>query len=264
MYLFKYSMNLWTFGDSFAHYTPYNIWMKQVALAADTTLHCYGEGGTSLDYTYEQFNKNRHNIQENDILIFALTDTSRRWFLRGDLKDIIWRTSRTKTDEDTAIENYMKYLDNEQVHSTHFINFMYNLHYFTQSKNIHTILLPCFDSTLNWILTNKNKFPLFHIADTSLMTISQNEFEDHNFLYYYTSTIQGDLRRCHFIESNHTVLATKLIDNITKKKPLTLKQGFVEGVLNKTTLTDTEFSKQELFDVHLIPEQEYWNRTSLL
>lgn len=253
-------MNLWTFGDSFAHYTPYNVWMKQIADLTNTTLHCYGEGGTSLDYTYEQFNQCRQNIQDNDILILALTDTSRRWFLRGSLKDTIWLAGRNKTDEDAAIENYMRYLDNDQVHDIHFTNFMYNLHHFTKIRNTHTILLPCFDSTLNWIMANKAKFPLFYVADTSLMTISHKEFEDHNFLYHYTTIIQGDLRRCHIIESNHTILAQKLYENIHNKKPLTLNQGFVEGVLNKDTLKNIEFSKQELFNVHLIPEQEYWNR----
>jgi len=68
------------------------------------------------------------------------------------------------------------------------------------------------------------------------------------------------LRRCHFIKSNHDILADKLFNNIRNNKRLNLNQGFVEAVLTKDTLKDIKFSEQELFDVHLIPEREYWDR----
>lgn len=250
---------LWIFGDSFAHYTPYNIWAKQIVELTNANPQYYGEGGTSLEYTYEKFNEQRNNIQDNDIIVLALTDINRRWFLRDNLKDTIWMIMSQNNETGNAIENYLKYLNNESLFPVYLTNFMCNLEYLTKKKNTHTIVLPCFDTTLHWLISHKELFPSVHVADKSLMSISQREFEDPNLLQHYTNVVQGDLRRCHLIESNHSVMANILYNNIKNNEPLLLK-GFVEGVLNKHTLTNTDFSHQELFDVHLIPEREYWDR----
>jgi len=251
---------VWIFGDSFAHYTPYEIWIKQLADQLEVNAQYFGEGGTSLEYTYEKFNLQRNNIQDNDILIFALTDTNRRWLLRDNLKDTIWMIISQNNEQANAAENYLKYLNNTTAYDTYLINFLYNLHDFTKKKKTHTVILPCFDTTLSLLNSNRNQFPLITIADRSLMSISSNEFKDPAMINYYTTVVQGDLRRCHFIKSNHDILADKLFNNIRNNKRLNLNQGFVEAVLTKDTLKDIKFSEQELFDVHLIPEREYWDR----
>ena len=250
---------LWIFGDSFAHYTPHDIWIQQLRDLTDTKPQYFGEGGTSMEYTYEKFNQQRNNIQDEDIIIIALTDINRRWFLRDNLKDTIWMIMSQDTEESKAVEAYLKCLNNP-IHEVYLTNFMHNLEYLTKQKRTRTIILPCFDSTLNWLLSNKLQFPSITVADRSLLSISENEFKDPQLLPLYTQVVQGDLRRCHFIKSNHTILAEKLADTINNKKPLTLSQGFVEGVLTKDTLKDTDFSHKELFDVHIIPEREYWDR----
>lgn len=256
--------SIWIFGDSFAHYTPYDIWCKRIGELADATPYYFGEGGTSLEYTYEKFNDNRSHIKSNDIIILALTDINRRWFLRENLKDSIWDLMSQKTPIAEAITAQQKYLNCISIHETYFSNFLYNLEYLTRSRHTHTIILPCFDTTLNSLNLMKTDIPSIHIADRSLLDISTREFEDPSLLQHYTNTIQGDLRRCHFIKSNHYILADKLYENITTKKSLSLRKGFVEGVLNKNSLKSEEFAHSELYDVHLIPEHEYWDRTSLL
>lgn len=246
-------VNVWIFGDSFAHYSPYNLWFNQIVTKLNLIPRYYGLGGTSLGYTFDRFRQVRNEIQTHDVIIMALSDINRKWFYKDYPSKTLWEILNSDTCHSKAVEQYLKYLENNTVNTTYFTNFLYNLHNVTEKLNTHTILLPGFNTTLNELNFQRSSFPSFQISDCSLVDISSDEFKDKDFLNKYMLNLEGgDLRRCHFIEANHNVLADKIIDNILNKKPLLFKQGFVKSILDKNALTDINFCRNELFDVHLV------------
>ena len=260
-------MTVWIFGDSFAHLIDntlmesHNQWEFQIANRLNQPLRCFGDGGTSLDFTYEKFNSVRDEIQENDILIIALTDLDRRWFFRDrPTESCVWAKDKFKNNnnEFEAFKKYALYLNHREIYKTYLIDFLYNVSFLTMEKNLHTIILPCFSDTFNIIEGKKTNFPLFNIPNNFLFEISNSEFTE-NFLKLGGMLLLGsqDLRLNHFIKSNHDVLADKLYNNIINKIPLDFTQGFIKNIVDTNNLKDIEFSKKELFNIHLF---EYnWN-----
>lgn len=246
---------IWVFGDSYAEDAK---WAQIISNNLDMPVTCLGLGGSSIDYTYKTFNDYRNQIKNEDIVIVATTHLSRRWFFKDQPRETTFFYYLYDTNEcSEKFKYYINYLTNNDVYNTYLINFLYNIEYLTKQLNLHTILLPCFDDTDNFFKNIPQETPL-NIAHGDFYKISLNEF-DPKFLNSYSihQYIQQELRLNHMIKTNHTILANKIIDNIKIKKPIDLTTGFVTNVLNAKTLKDIDFSKQELFDVHL--NDAFWN-----
>lgn len=217
---------LWVFGDSFADKTTStNTWVDQVAATLNCNPKFLAVGGSGVSYTYEQFNRYREQIQDNDILIFALTEITRHWFDRNNISETIWVIMDRQDESTKAIEHYLKYLDNDAVDKEHLNNFLYNLHYLTKKKNTITIILPSFDYMSQLLNERKDKFPLFRIADRSLFQVSTEEY---NGMFDKQNIVNSgyDTRVCHLMDANHTILANKIVNNVKSNEPIALN-GFV-------------------------------------
>lgn len=253
-------MTVWVFGDSFVHldHRPDDLWMKQVANDLNEPLNCFGLGGTAIEYTYFKFNEYRTSIQENDTVIVALTDINRRWFFRDKPQEAV-KAYSLEGDKDT-VEAYKYYGMYLMQHTdpiyTYLYNFVSNLNYITEKLNLHTIVLFCFSDIEN--LAKINEFSNINFATGNLFQVCYNEFKE-SFITKYglLNYAQNDLRRCHLTYSNHTILKNKIINHIKNKTPINLNEGFITNILDKHSLTDIEFSKQELFNIHLDPS--IWN-----
>ena len=234
--------------------------MNQVANKTRQELICLGDDGTSPDYTYYKFNEIRHQILDNDIIIIALTDINRRWFLHDNPADTIWNIIARSETVSEALEKYLRYLNNKDVHDVYLFNFLVNLHRTTEKLNTHTIILPCFESVNDYTKGSKEyyDFTRFHIARGYLYDVALKEFEPDFFNSYHVLKYgQRDLRCNHLMKSNHTILANKIVDNIRRNIPIDLNRGFVTNILNKEKLKNKEFSASELFDIHL--DDNVWN-----
>lgn len=272
--------NVWVLGNSFSNQSRNdNTWMKQVADRLEYTPHYLAVGGTSLDYTYKTFNDIRPQVLDNDVLILTLTDLNRRWMFKDNPEDAIWTkinvddkqamTSRRwvtkgetwelvdrEYDSINAVNEYLTYLDNPALQDVYLLNFLHNLQYFVKKHQVHIILLSCFEGIHDALTMYKTQFPLLHIGDKSLISISKEEFEPGEFERSGIMRNIFDLRLNHITRTNHDVMSNKLVDNIKNNEPITLRNGFIKGFLNCEVIQGLEFSNSEGFNVH---QAEYYD-----
>lgn len=253
-------MTIWSFGGSFSITLTGvdDTWQQQLTKKLDIPINYMGLGGSSLDYTYKKFNSVRNEIEKNDILVLTLPDIDRRWFIKDKPEESNWNWVSREDRNHESMKYFLVYLNNTEPYEIYFLNFLYNLHNFTKKLNLHTILLPCFNDTLEILQKRKDQFPQFFIANGALDQINRDEF-DQKFLddYGYIKYGENDLRINHMIKSNHTILADKLLQSIKEKTNINLKDTFVKSILNRQSFKDVNFSKDELFNVHL--NEWAWN-----
>jgi len=238
---------IWTFGDSFAkHFKESKYfnhldqsYVEQVSRALDQSVKSFAKPLLTLEHTYENFNKLRNELSKKDIVIVALTNVDRRYF---------WKNQPLKTlylndNEQDAVNYYREYLSNQlELQATFLENFLYNLNALTKKLELHTIVMPSFNDS-NVILKTFNNFDYLHISNCSLAEVSFKEFKPGHMI----TDMMDDLRVNHLCRNNHTILAKKIINNITNKDPLDLTFGFESDFLTNQMLKDPEFTKDQMF-----------------
>lgn len=239
---------VWTFGDSFI--AGYNVkhanklWTAQVADKIHYRLELRGMVGSSLSYMYEQFNNIRDNVKNNDVVIIAPTELSRKWLVRERPDDgpIFNAAQLGTTKQQKAVMNYIMNLQNLEIEKNYLINFLYGLHYLTEQKKLHTIVLTTFKETAE-VINNEN-LPLFHISDGLLCdNVQREEFEPkvyENWMRFHFV----DCRPNHLCRSNHEVMAKKILDNIQNNEIINLNTGFHKEIIQHNT---KHFCDYELF-----------------
>lgn len=240
---------VWIFGDSFADVgfcanndSNMYTWMQEVPYQLNYTARFLAKGGTSLEYTYEQFNLVRSQIQPCDVIIIALTCPNRRWHIRDNITDNVWQLMQQSTRLKAALEAYLAHLNvNYEVYLE---NFLYNL----ESVKVRTIILPCFQTARDLLKSYRGSA---YVADLCLYDISNEEFR-HNLASEYHKKMAGvDLRACHLTATNHRILANKIVDYVNRGTVIT-NNGFRKDFINFDLLKTREFSQGELFNVHLV------------
>ena len=260
---------VWVLGNSFSYQIEeHDTWMKQVIQQCGAEPQYLSINGTSLDFVYDTFHKIKPTIQSGDIILATFTDINRRWFFRDVPSDAIF----TKVDPDAlttiveetelkfgkrdidvtnAINSYLDHLDNIIAYETYMLNFLYQLNTFAAKMNLHVIILPCFEYVANKLNEHKDKFKFLNIADQSIMSISKMEFLPDEFYLSGIMRHNPDIRQNHLTKSNHNIMAEKLLNNITKKEPISLRHGFNSLFLSRDKMKDQQFSNIELFETNL-------------
>jgi hypothetical protein len=249
-------MTIWTFGDSFSRHFKFlpDTWVQHVAANLNQSVKSYSRPVTSIEYAFHSFNRERPNIQPNDIIIVTLTNIDRRWFF----KDVPLRTALDLKDKDLrAYQLYSKYLTNFDVQKTYLTNFLYNLNSFSKSKTLHTIVIGNFleyekylDSISKGLLhINVAKGPLSFVSDREW----RREIIEHAPIEWF---MKFDRRLNHISRTNHILLANKILDNIKNKTVIDLNTGLATNFLTEELFDDPDYRKVELFD-------DEWKRTSL-
>lgn len=253
---------IWTFGDSFIatlkneYRDPENKqWVLQLGEKLNANTECLGLPGSSLEYVYMRFNEVRHRIKDGDIVVVALTDFNRRWFFPtkpGKTCPYVANDDQLPTsDHKTAYKYYELYLNNQQLPKIYLETFLNDLEGITYRKNLHTVVLPCFYTC--WDFLAERRFPLLNVADDyCLHEITDDEFMPEVNKKGRPDFFKYDPKLNHLCQSNHTVLADKIVDNVLNKTKITLKDGFVKNIIGKHNIADEEFSKKEFFNYHLI------------
>jgi len=266
---------VWVLGNSFSYQTDnYNTWMKQVADRTDSTITNLSVNGTSLDYVYYTFNNIRNNAMPGDIILATFTDVNRRWMFKDVPSDAMWRSLdpdsyTTIVEKDNirfeqrdskiveGVNLYIECLDNTIAYEIYMLNFLHNLNHFARSKNVHVIILPCFEYVSDRLNEVKNQFPDLNIADKSIMSVSKNEFLPGEFYLSGIMRFNPDLRSNHLTQSNHNTMAEKLLNNIKNKEPISLRNGFLNNFLSRDILRNQDFSDRELFAMNL---EEFYDK----
>lgn len=210
-------MTVFIFGDSYGdekskYRNTYRTWFDMIDEKVVNT--CRGSG--SIYYSVRELNKLVDDIQENDKIVFILTNKCRLDFPFIEDTDHIGAAIEVKDDAIGHVLEQQKYLldysdeiklvfsmfDQEiDMHSFLIISY---LKYISQKKKCKVIVLPAFDSikynlkVLDPFYFNSNNFK---VLDMDLFTVSQEEFVDE----LYDQEIENK-RKCHLSFENHVVL----------------------------------------------------------
>ena len=202
-------MTLWIFGDTYFQTNNNDSqWMTQLANHLETDLQALSKNGSALEFTYQRFNLARKKIKADDVIVIGLTDFDRRWFFKNYpevAEDDCSPTGDKK--ENKAIKLFRKHLDHKEIHQVYLLDFLYNLESLVDEIGVHIIVIPNFQDTEDFFKTNKEKFPLLHIANGKLSNITNTELsKDENYLTL----------------DNHKLLMLKLYNNIKNKESINL------------------------------------------
>lgn len=238
---------LWVFGDSYGEdHKRGNAeilaqqWHRLVAseLNMDVVNTCLG--GTGLDWLYYRWDQRRNEIAAGDLAIVLLTDIYRRWLIEHDPScSSVLAMSMEMYDKKInpkirrSFNHYFVHLD----HGTHvpalFHNWLYNVDSLVRDQGCRVLLIPCFTCIKDLVNAAADQFPRIEmVRDRYLYDVSMRENIPE--LRKGVSVIDG---RCnHLTPPNHHVLADKIIDWYKNHTPVTLKQGFHEGLIDGSNM----------------------------
>ena len=263
---------VWAFGDSWCelkgytkdYYTLYKDqdrpvindgWIMQVARNIRSThTTVYGLAGTSLHFTYKEFNLARSQIEIGDAIIVVLTEVSRRWFFQDRPRAATgWSVDTNITrDEYDAYKKYIVHLDkNPELDKVMLHLFFQSLEAVTKEKNATAIVIAGFDHEAEFINEIRDTYPLIHFADKSLISLDRAEFSNElsEKEVDEVRAFTKDKRHNHLCRSNHNILAKKVTDYILYREPIKIT-GFQKGIINRNFLQNIEQQKYELFGLH--------------
>ncbi len=230
-------MNIWIFGDSFAH--DYGIdyqWVNR--LKEHYTVHNRAIEGSSLAYSYFALDQERDNIEQGDTVIFVATNIERKWFVKDAPGDSL-RYVHRQDDVGRAARQYWLYLHNDAVDEVMFTNFIYSLELLTEQKKLTSIVL-----NVNWETEDIMKRIANNIiySERTLHSIQLDEY-DTGACDYWRTQAKIDTKPNHLLKTNHNILYNSLFECITMKTPLKLDQKkFLEKAITKQ-LIDSDDDK---------------------
>lgn len=234
---------LYVFGDSNSAHSNNNvekIWSFILAQKLKVSEYINdSEFGISNENITSRFLHHVSNITDNDYVIFIVTAKSRKWFFynhphltnfgNGEF-DII--KEYYSKDEVNAVKSYYKYLDNSEVTEIQ-LRWLYGFLNHMQSE-FNILIIPGFD----------NNFYLDSLYTTvgNLFPIGYNEYLDNDTREYVFRKKWKciDKKINHISEDNHNILAEKVYQTFTNKKPLDLTSGFKEKIITKDNYQNFE------------------------
>lgn len=246
-------MTVWIFGASgsaMMENTP-DQWMQKLAQLLHTDVKSLAILGASLDFNYQKFQQIRHLIKTNDVIVLYMPGFERRWFFKDRPSDTVMLEINTTDDEEKAIENYIRYLDNPEHHELYLLNFLCNVNHITKKLMLKSIMLNPFVDLENFIEKNKSLFPNIHIAKGQMVYVTCDEYKS-GLLKRLGSTrgidiLENDLRLNHMCRTNHIILANKIFNYVTNNDPVII-EGFEQDIYTEQSVTNDDFIKYELFD----------------
>lgn len=238
-------MTIWIFGDSFSrHFKSLpDTWVERLSTGLNQKIRSFARPTNPLEHTFFKFDKNRNNIQQNDIIIFTITNIHWRWFDKENPYNV--------TDhKDNAYENYEIFLSYYiELHKVYLTNFLFNLNDLTRKLNLHTIVIENFFHYETMMQDLYYQMPYIHFAKGILSEASDREWKKELIMVAANeATIKWDGRLNHFIRSNHIRIADKIIDNIKNKNPIDFTQGLITDYLDHNIFNDVKFREYELFE----------------
>jgi hypothetical protein len=188
-----------------------------------------------------------HTITEHDYVVIALTHPSRQWFFENSPEianaNLIDLDRWVTREQAKTVELFIKYMQRPSLDLIAVQNRLAYLAYMTRLKGLRPpVIMKCFTQEFG----QANTWPDLKIAQGDLMNIQRYEFEDIDIDIRSDFWKGLDSRYNHLCRSNHTILAQKVFDTLTKGAELDLTTGFIQGLLKNNTLDDLDFVQREL------------------
>lgn len=249
-------MTIWTFGDSFSRHFKYlpDTWVERTASILEQKVNSFSRPVTPIEHMFTVFNRERHRIENNDIVIITLTNIDRRWFF----KEYPLKISHFFEGNDLHVYNYYKrFLENLDIQKTYLTNFLYNVNALSKKMNLHTIVIGNFGEYERYLSSVSKDLNYINVAQGVFSFASDREWKrevikDVSVEWF----MKWDKRLNHFSRTNHILIADKIIDNIKNKTIIDLNSGLATEFLTEEILEDPEFRDYELF-------KDEWKRAGL-
>lgn len=244
---------LWTFGSSLADPRDYrqsdNImteqWLNQVAEQLNYKHQPFGLAGSSHDYMYKKFYDVKDDIQDNDVIIVAMTVMyGRTWFIEDKPNVSTIHSNQLTADEKNAYKQYLAYLDkNPSIAIVHLCNFFESVNRIAKNKNVKTIVFYPTYEEMNAIDSFKHNMPDIYFVHDHFMNVIAGEVNDE---YNIFEIAKIDKRYNHMCKSNHIILANKIVNYLKYGNNITLTD-IIKNVVNKDFFNNEEKQLYELF-----------------
>ena len=229
---------LYTFGDSFVKTTgaaPEWAYTSLIAKEFNTTELSFGLESSSLEYTFQQFEEQRNNFVEGDIIIITLSLLDKTFFFQ-DRPSIsqMWSfdTEEHTVEEKTAMEMYYKHLHNSKNITVNLLNFLHSVQEITKQKQLKTVILKTlFFDTYN--IVSKERFPELIIGNDYFWELMKKEISQPSLITYLNlHKFKNDARVFHFMEPNHRIIADSIISAIKYKTEINLENVLLKNIFN--------------------------------
>jgi len=228
---------LYTFGDSFIKMfnTPDWAYTSLIAKEFNTTEKSFGLISSSLEYTFHQFEQQRNNFVEGDIVIIALSLLDKTFFFHDrPALSHLWsfETEQHTVEEKTAMEMYYKHLHNTENIKINLLNFLHSVQEITRSKKLKTVILKTlfFDADN---IVNKERFPELIIGNDCFWELMKLEISQDSLLNYLDlHKFTKDARTFHFMEPNHRIIADSIISAIKNNTEINLENVLLRNIFD--------------------------------
>jgi len=246
---------LWVFGDSYGVHVAQNpnsitpwFWAYDLAKKLKCSQyenHC--QMGVSNEYIHKCIKNYKDEISSDDYVIVITTSILRKWFFKDrpfisnfyidNFNDMVTK------DEFESVRRYVTHLNNPDLNSIYFEDYLGWLHYMSRKNDWNMLVLPGFES---------DGYPISdrYIVKGTLIDICSNEFSSNESAkWFYSSFSNGrDRRAGHLLKDNHTILSNKIYNTFEQNEELDLTNGFFKGTIIKN---NEKYLKDQIPDLDL-------------
>jgi hypothetical protein len=238
---------LWIFGDSYCHSVGQHdqLWSSQLSRLLGLELKNLGLVGSSQDYAYWMITQYFQEITVNDQIIIVLTSPDRKWFFEKNpdiTNPFMFDLDRhVGKDRAKAMTLYYQHLHNAKLDTFYSAARLCFIEHYSKLYNWKKPLVIFGFNQSNFF---QKDFENLLFANGNLLdNISNIEFNDTTFDKLFCGR---DPRYNHMSLRNHNVLSKKIYNALTNSEILDLTQGFHSNILDQTTLTNDDFTTNEL------------------
>jgi len=223
------SNKLWIFGDSFSAMPKgefnFPLWHELVASGLGFTgYENRAETGVSNDWIFHEYTTYLNEMEPGDYVIIQPTQKYRQWFFEDPtlsnyyLKDLDQHVSK---EQFNAVKQYITHLQRDIIDELRYAQFILSLERLSEmAKHVRILVLPGF----------------FGVAGVqgSLISICDGEFDNEDHVVRWIKAHDGkDPRPNHMSETNHKVLADKILNFFSTGQPIDLNNGFQKAIINE-------------------------------
>ena len=229
---------LYTFGDSFVKSiidTPEWAYTSLVAKEFNTLEKSFGLESSGLEYTFHQFEEQRNNFVEGDVIIITLSMIDKTYFFHDrPALSYLWsfETETHTEQEKTAIQMYYKHLHNTQNMKINLLNFLYSVQEITKRKQLKTVILKTLFLDAENIV-NTERFPELIIAKDYFWDLMKEEISQSSLITYLNlNKFKNDARVFHFSAPNHRIIADSIISAIKYGTEINLQDVLLKNIFD--------------------------------
>jgi hypothetical protein len=215
--------------------TPEWAYTSLIAKEFNTTHLNFGLASSSLEYTFHQFEQQRNNLVEGDIVIITLSLPDKTFFFHDrPALSHLWsfETEQHTVEEKNALEIYYKQLHNSKNIVVNLLNFLHSVQEVTKRKGLKTVVFKTFINEFDSEINNE-RYPDLIVANGSLWEFMKLEISQVTLLSYLnTNKFVNDSRLFHFSEPNHKIIADSIISAIKYNTEINLENVLLRNIFD--------------------------------